>query len=93
MEHTCRQLFPCAACELEFSQKKAIAAKVENAIAINSHYYLEGDYWIEVDCADYEAEKALPSVIQYGGRTFGMTGWNSDKCLAYYCSGKKVATY
>jgi hypothetical protein len=37
-----------------------------------------------VDCADYAAFKALPAGIEIDGQLFGQSGWNSDRCLAYY---------
>ncbi|MBY0277914.1 hypothetical protein K2Z84_21480 [Candidatus Binatia bacterium] len=29
-------------------------------------------------CADFDAYKALPEVVEFDGRLWGLTGWNSD---------------
>lgn len=63
------------------------------AITINHHYPLDNDFWLETDCADYDALKTLPKVVQFDGRTYGQTGWNSDRGVAYYSTSKSVATF
>lgn len=64
-----------------------------NGITINSAYCLEGNYWLETDCADYDAWSQLPAVVNFENRVYGKTGWNSDNGKACYSSNKLVATY
>lgn len=64
-----------------------------NAVTVTLHYPLDNDYWLETDCADYEALKVLPQALQFEGRTYGRTGWNSDRGVAYYSTAKAVATF
>ena len=68
-------------------------AKPINGILVNNSYQLEGNYWLETDCADYDAWKALPAIVGYEGRQYGKTGWNSDSCKACYSTNKPFATY
>lgn len=68
-------------------------ATVVQAVTVNLHYPLEGDFWLETDCADYDVLKALPKVVEFEGRKYGQTGWNSDRNTAYYGTAKKFATY
>lgn len=42
-------------------------------------------------CPDYDAYKALPDAVEFGGAVFGKTGWNSDRGDAYYKSDAMVA--
>lgn len=46
---------------------------------------------LEVDCADFDAYKDLPKAVEFNGALFGLTGWNSDRCMAYYKSGMPMA--
>lgn len=62
------------------------------SVSVNSSYLLDGEYWLEVSFANgYDGYKALPKALEYDGRKYGQTGWNSDKNLAYYCTSKKFA--
>lgn len=51
----------------------------------------DGEAFIEVNCPNYDAFTALPGGMKYEGETYGLTGWNSDTCLAYYKAGKQFA--
>ncbi len=68
------------------------ANPVEGSITVISAVTMEGNLWIEVPCADYDVFSALPAAIEYCGKVCGKTGWNSDRCVAYFSSGRKVAT-
>jgi hypothetical protein len=46
---------------------------------------------LEVDCAEHDAFEALPRVVEMGGTLFGLTGWNSDRGVAYYKDTVAVA--
>ena len=37
-----------------------------------------------VSCDGYKAFKALPVAIDFHGVRYGLTGWNSDRFIAYY---------
>jgi len=37
-----------------------------------------------VPCQDYSHRSMLPEVISYANITYVITGWNSDRCVAYY---------
>lgn len=40
-----------------------------------------------VNCYEYSMYKTLPEVVESEeGKTFGLTGWNSDRGVAYYRS-------
>ena len=39
---------------------------------------------LTVRCLDYDAFEALPKAVEYDGKLFGLTGWNSDSYHAYY---------
>ena len=44
-----------------------------------------------VPCENFDNLKRLPSALDYDGLRYGRTGWNSDKCVAYYRTDHKVA--
>lgn len=69
----------------------AQAKAVQNAVTVNLNYPLDGEFWLEVDCNGYEGLQALPKVLEFEGRRYGQTGWNSDRNVAYYCTSKKFA--
>jgi hypothetical protein len=45
----------------------------------------------KASCVDYDSFRALPNVVELGGVLFGLTGWNSDDCVAYYRNDARVA--
>ncbi len=44
-----------------------------------------------VSCDGYTAFKALPAAIDFRGVRYGLTGWNSDRFIAYYRTDAPVA--
>ena len=68
-------------------------AKPLDGILVNTFYQLEGVHWLETDCADYDAWKALPAVVAYEYRAYAKTGWNSDSGKACYSTNKPFARY
>lgn len=46
-----------------------------------------------VACADYEAKASLPGAIRLGALELGCSGWDSDRCVAFYRSDRLVATF
>jgi hypothetical protein len=57
---------------------------VHDHITIKADYHLADCRVLETDCADYDAFAALPRVVERDGVMFGLTGWNSDRGMAYY---------
>lgn len=51
----------------------------------------DGEAYIHIDCRDYSAFTALPDGMEFDGKTYGKTGWNSDTGLAYYKAGAPLA--
>jgi len=64
---------------------------VLGSVLLLSAHVLEGVLWLEVPCAGYEELKALSAALEYEGRVCGRSGWNSDRGVAYYNSGRKSA--
>jgi hypothetical protein len=50
-----------------------------------------GEWYLSLNCPDYYAYRKLPQAVVFGGRTYGVTGWNSDIKLAYYRTDAPVA--
>ena len=50
-----------------------------------------GVHVVSVRCADYDVFVGLPRAIEFEGRLLGLTGWNSDRHLAYYKSNVVLA--
>lgn len=73
--------------------KGYMMAKAINSIVVNSTYQMDGEHWLVTNCADYDTWKALPAGVQFEGRRYGKTGWNSDLCTACYSTGRAFATY
>lgn len=46
--------------------------------------HIPDHYAVRVGCPDYDAFEALPPALQYRGRTFAKSGWNSDYGVAFY---------
>jgi hypothetical protein len=67
------------------------AFPITNALTVLVAYPMDGHYWLEVPCEDYDALKALPHALAFEGRTYGRTGWDSDKRRAYYSTRQSVA--
>jgi hypothetical protein len=67
------------------------AKSVKDAVTVNLSYELDGQGWIETDCQGYDGLVSLPKVLEFEGRRYGQTGWNSDRNVAYYCTSKAFA--
>jgi hypothetical protein len=57
---------------------------VRDYIAIKADYHLADCRVLEINCADHDAFVALPHIVELDGIKFGLTGWNSDRGMAYY---------
>jgi len=67
-------------------------AKAIDAITILTAGTLpDGVKYLEAACADYDAYSALPQAVECDGRVYGKTGWDSDKCLAFYRTDARIA--
>lgn len=66
-------------------------AKRIEAITITGEFSFENEMGITTDCIDYDEYHNLPQVVEYRGRVFGKTGWNSDLNLAYFRTDARVA--
>jgi hypothetical protein len=51
----------------------------------------DGVHIVEVPCADHDAYLKLPKGLSFEDRTYGLSGWNSDRCVAYYRTDRLVA--
>jgi hypothetical protein len=68
-----------------------MATPIHNAISVISNWNI-GDQWgLETTCLDYDAFKALPKAVEYDGRQYSLTGWNSDTGRACYKTGLPLA--
>jgi len=68
------------------------ATALNNTVSVLTHGVLpDGDGYVEVTCADFDAFKRLPAGIRFESKTYGLTGWNSDSHKAYYKMGRKFA--
>jgi hypothetical protein len=68
-----------------------LAHAITNAVQILVNYPFEGHWWIEAPCQDYDALTLLPVAIEFEGRRYGRTGWNSDRHVAYYSTRQAFA--
>jgi hypothetical protein len=62
------------------------------AIEVLEIQIVPGDLILITSCPDYDAFESLPRAVNYEGRTFGLTGWNSDRGHGYYKTSRKFAT-
>ena len=67
------------------------AHTVKDAIVITCVHRMDGQLVLEMECADFDAYKALPAVVSYDGVVCGKTGWSSDRNYACYKSGVPLA--
>lgn len=69
-----------------------VAKPLHNVLNVKSAESLpNGVKVVIIDCADWMAFVRTPNAIIYDGLTYGCSGWNSDRCVAYYRTDKKVA--
>ena len=68
------------------------AKPVQNALTIKHAETLpNGIKVIMLDCAGSLEYNNSPKALEYDGEIYGRTGWNSDRCISYYRTDKKVA--
>ncbi len=61
------------------------AKALENAISVRTAVTLpDGVKVVTIDVADYIDFIRTPHAVEYNGQVYGRSGWNSDKCIAYY---------
>ena len=68
------------------------AKKLSDSIRVIEAYTLpDGVNFVSVPCADYAALKDLPDAISYECQLYGWTGWDSDRCVAFYKTDRAFA--
>jgi hypothetical protein len=78
-------------------EKYMQALEIVNSMQIIESGEIEGIGYVVVDCLDYDEYRALPDAIKLvrDGTTlekvYVLTGWNSDKCIACYQTGRPFA--
>lgn len=71
---------------------KTIVRPVGDAVQIISNETLPcGVRVLTTPCDDYKTYKALPKAVALDEREYGLSGWDSDKCVAYFRSDRRVA--
>lgn len=75
----------------ELHEEMAKASPVAGSIQVVSCVPCEGDLILEVDCHDFDKYMSLPAGLEYCGKEFGKTGWNSDTGRCCYKSSQKFA--
>ena len=68
-----------------------VAETVPSAFLLSSVERCEGRTILLAPCEDYDAYRALPSVLKYEGAIYSLTGWNSDKGYACWQVTHRVA--
>ncbi len=46
---------------------------------------------LTIPCADSDVLATLPAAVEHAGTLYGRTGWNSDRCVAYFRSDASIA--
>ncbi len=68
------------------------ARTLTDLVPLTSIEYLSnGVQVLLVPCPDHRAYQGLPKAMSYHGQSYGLTGWNSDRCVAYYRSDALMA--
>lgn len=68
------------------------ATKIEGAVVVRAQHTLtSGVQALVVDCADYDAYQRLPQGVEFEGKRYGLSGWNSDMGCAYYRTDMRLA--
>ena len=67
------------------------AQAIIESIVVTQSYDYEGVGFLCTFCHDYDQFAQLPAGVMFEGRSFGKTGWNSDRCVAYYRTDRKFA--
>ena len=71
-----------------------LATPVKNAVVIEAVQRWDDLTLLTVamDSDDYHEYARLPKVVEFKGRFFGKSSWNSDVRRAYYRSDMSIAT-
>lgn len=95
MKRQFRKMFLDQKCGRRFGRKwecKMNATVVVSAITVNEVQTLPNGVQVcIVPCSGYDAFKALPAAIDFEDKRYGLTGWNSDRYVAYYRTDRAVA--
>lgn len=68
------------------------AQPINNAIEVISHESLPcGIKVVVTPCIDQDGFVSLPKAITFNGATYGRSGWNSDRNVAYFRTDRAVA--
>ena len=67
------------------------ATIVPDALVLDSCYDYAGVGYAEVKITGWEEVKRLPQVIEFNGRRYGYSAWNSDRLVAYYRTDRAIA--
>lgn len=62
-----------------------------DAVVIMQEYVIEGDHILHVRCEGYNDFARLPQAVEFQGKLFGKSGWNSDNNEAFYKDSLTVA--
>lgn len=64
----------------------------DDTLPLRSHGTLpDGVRFIEVDVTDHVAFTALPKAVEFDGRLYARTGWDSDRCVAFFRTDAAMA--
>jgi len=68
------------------------AQPLTNAMSVFANGILpDGVRYLETDCHNAIEYRNLPKACIFDGRQYGLTGWNSDRYVAYYRDDAVVA--
>lgn len=68
------------------------ATAIQNALNVLEAGSLDVDLcYAIVRCADYSVYSTLPAAIEFEGKRYGKSGWNSDTCKCFYRTDVRVA--
>lgn len=68
-----------------------VANAILEAVQVITCYPMDGHWWLETPCVDYDALTLLPVALEFEGRRYGRTGWNSDRGVAYFTTRQGFA--
>jgi|GEM_PF-3843854 len=61
-----------------------IAKPLPNELVIENYLSVGNESTVVTYCKDYSHYRSLPDVIEYSGRRFGKTGWDSNTNRCHY---------
>lgn len=67
------------------------AKRVVGTIIVLAHFDIDGEKILETNCEDYDRFCYIPDVVNFEGRIYCKTGWNSDTGRACYKHGRNYA--